>query len=130
MYGLTFFAKWPSEASGVVGATTNAEQVRTAIRTFTHLRPITALRRSPERPSFQSLSRFRQSHERPLKSLVVTAAQPIIPPPTHALRLLGKRFCYALTASQAHPDFSRRLYPSFARRFLLTCIGQAQASDS
>jgi hypothetical protein len=72
-------------------------------------------------------SRFRQFHERPLKSLGVTAAQPIVPPPMHALRLLRKRFCYALTASQAHLDFSRRFYPSFAHRFLLARIGRAQA---
>jgi hypothetical protein len=45
----------------------------------------------------------------------------------HALRLLRKRFCYAPTASQAHLDFSRRGNPSFAHRFLLASIGQAQA---
>jgi len=46
--------------------------------------PITALRRSSEQPSFQPLSRFCQSHERPLKSLSVTAAQPFVPPPMHS----------------------------------------------
>jgi hypothetical protein len=45
----------------------------------------------------------------------------------HALRLLRKRFCYALTTSQAHLDFSRRGNPSFAYGFLLAGIGQAQA---
>src|SRR6516165_9192873 len=81
--------------------------------------PITALRRSSEQPSFQPLSRFCQSHERPLKSLSVTAAQPFVPPPMHTLRLLRKRPCYPLTTSQAHLDFSRRGNPSFAHRFLL-----------
>lgn len=89
--------------------------------------PITALRRSSEQPSFQSLSRFRQSHERPRISLAVPAAQPIVPPPMHALRLLRKCFCYVLTASQAHLNFSRRGNPSFAHRFLLARIGQAAA---
>jgi hypothetical protein len=37
----------------------------------------------------------------------MTAAQPIVRPPMHAFRLLRKRFCYVLTTSQAHPDFSR-----------------------
>ena len=76
---------------------------------------------------FQALSRFRQSHERPLRSSAVPAAQPIVPPPMHALRLLRKRPCYALTTSQAHLDFSRRGNPSFAHRFLLASIGQAAA---
>src|SRR6516225_2490701 len=89
--------------------------------------PITALRRSSEQPSFQPLSRFCQSHERPLKSLSVTAAQPFVPPPMHTLRLLRKRPCYPLTTSQAHLDFSRRGNPSFAHRFLLASIGQAAA---
>jgi hypothetical protein len=57
----------------------------------------------------------------------VTAAQPIVPPPMHALRLLRKRFCYALTTSQAHLDFSRGGNPSFTHGLLLARIGQAQA---
>jgi hypothetical protein len=85
------------------------------------------LRPSFEQPSFQSLSRFRQSQERPRKGSVVTAAQPVVRPPVHALRLLGKRYCYVRSASQARPDFPRREYPSFAHRFLLARIGQAQA---
>jgi hypothetical protein len=63
----------------------------------------------------------------PTPRLRIRPAQPIVPPPMHALRLLRKRPCYALTTSQAHLDFSRRGNPSFAHRFLLASIGQAAA---
>jgi hypothetical protein len=89
-----------------------------------------AVARNPllfEQPSFQSLSRFRQSHERPRISLVVKVAQPVVRPPVHALRLFGKRYCYVRSASQARPDFPRLRYPAVAYRFLLTCVDQAAA---
>jgi hypothetical protein len=79
-------------------------------------------RPSPEQPSFQPLRRFRQSSERPRISLVMNAAQPVVCPPVHALRLLGKRYCYVRSASQARPDFPRLRYPAVAYRFLLTCV--------
>jgi hypothetical protein len=65
--------------------------------------------------------------ERLRKSVVVNSAQPIVGPPMHALRLLGKLRCYVRTSSQARPDFPRLRYPTVAHRFLLACIGQAQA---
>jgi hypothetical protein len=45
-------------------------------------------------PTFQPFRRFRQPHERPLKSVIVYATHPIVCPPVHALRLVGKRRQY------------------------------------
>jgi hypothetical protein len=54
--------------------------------------------------------RFRLSDERPLISLVMMS-QTIVRPPVHALRLLGKRYCYVRTASQGLP-------PTWCRSFV------------
>jgi hypothetical protein len=85
--------------------------------------PITALRRSFEQPSFQPLSRFRQSHERPLKSLSVTAAQPFVPParsPPNGMSV-GRRYaaatpCPRLTLRSFHA--TRRRWRGDIRRAL------------
>jgi hypothetical protein len=85
--------------------------------------PHEALRPSFEQPSFQSLRRFRQSHERPLKSLGVTAAQPIVPPPMHGpsasqetlLLCSHRHFSLALSAGLlrgSRPRRSPRAYPN------------------